>query len=93
MYLKLEYYTYTFALMILTKLPEGYAVVKDSMLTNIASIDKLKLSQVHVKVIKTEFSQKLENFSSANAITSFSSSSSHTNIVRVLILFSLFLLC
>ena len=79
--------------MILTKLPEGYAVIKDSMLTKIASIDKLELSQVHTKVIKTEFSQKLENSSSANAITSFFSSSSHTNIVRVLILFSLSLLC
>ena len=57
---------YTFALMILTKLPEGYAVVKDSMLTNIASIDKLELSQVHAKVIETEFSRKSENSSSSS---------------------------
>ena len=76
--LKLE--DYTFALMILTKLPEGYAVVKDSMLTNIASIDKLELSQVHAKVIETEFSRKSENSSSANAVTSSSSSpSSNSN--------------
>ena len=64
--LKLE--DYTFALMILTKLPEGYTVVKDSMLMNIANINKLKLSQVHVKVIETEFSRKSENSSSANLL-------------------------
>ena len=75
--LKLE--DYTFALMILTKLPEGYTVVKDSMLTNITSIDKLELSQVHAKVIETEFSRKSENSSSANAVASSSSPSSNTN--------------
>ena len=78
--LKLE--DYTFTLMILTKLPEGYAVVKDSMLTNIASIGKLELSQVHTKVIETEFSWKSENSSSANAVTSSSTSSSHANTNR-----------